>query len=74
VPVSEIQLTGQISKLAGSCPTWKFEVSGRTVFATSSTIYMRGPCASLSNDTPVTIEGWLMSDNTVRADRVRIEK
>ena len=70
----EIELIGTMSKLSGSCPTLKFEVDGRAVFTTASTMYQRGPCASLENGDPLTVNGWLLSDNTVRADRIRIDK
>jgi len=74
VQVREIEVVGRISNLTGACPTLKFTVDGRVVFTTMSTTFQRGSCAALTNDDPVTVNGWLMSDNTVRADRVRIER
>jgi hypothetical protein len=43
------------------------------VLTTDSTAFNRGPCTRMANGIGVHIEGWLMSDNTIRADRVRFE-
>ena len=73
VPVEEIALNGEVSNLAGACPNWRFEVDGRIVFTTDQTDYSRGPCTRMRNGVELEIRGWLMSDGTVRADRIRYE-
>jgi hypothetical protein len=32
---------------------------------------MKGPCSRVANGVKIDVDGWLMSDGTVRADRVR---
>ncbi|HEY0874406.1 MAG TPA: DUF5666 domain-containing protein [Vicinamibacterales bacterium] len=73
VPVREIDIEGDVSALSGSCPLFRFEIDGQVVLTTNSTMFSRGPCSRMSNGIAVRIDGWLMSDNTVRADRVRFE-
>jgi hypothetical protein len=72
-PVEEIELSGPLENVAGACPSWTFVVQGRTVFTTSDTKYERGSCQTLKSKTQVRVEGWRMSDETVRADTVRYE-
>jgi hypothetical protein len=70
-PVQEIKLSGPIDALSGICPLWRFELSGRTVLTTLTTTYEKGPCTRMKNGTRIDVEGWVLSDGTVRADRVR---
>jgi hypothetical protein len=71
--VEEFDRTGEIANLAGSCPTSTFLLQERVVHTTSATSYERGSCQVMKNGILVRVQGWLMSDNTVRADRVRYE-
>ncbi len=64
---------GKITKLTGSCPTWRFELAGKVIYATADTMFQRGPCHGLTNDMNVEVRGRLMSDGTIRADRIRRE-
>jgi hypothetical protein len=73
-PVEEVDVTGLIANLSGSCPSWRFDLLGRVVFTTSQTAYERGSCQIMKNGSEVRVQGWLMSDGTVRADRIRYEE
>jgi len=72
-PVREIELEGELSQLTGSCPDRRFTLQGRTVYTTASTQYQKGNCNTLKNKADVEVKGMLMSDGTVRADRVKFD-
>jgi hypothetical protein len=72
VPVKPIELRGRVDSVSGSCPTIVFEVKKRTVYATSSTEFKGGNCGHVQRRTDVSVDGWEMSDNRVRADEVRL--
>jgi hypothetical protein len=71
VPVLSVTLTGDVASLTGSCPNWTFSLGIESVFTTNSTNYERGPCTRMKNGERITVNGWLMSDATVRADQIR---
>ena len=73
VPVREIEIDGRVSSLGGTCPDRTFVVGDLTVYATVSTTFSRGSCNSMRNGDEVQVEGTLMSDGRVRAERVRYE-
>jgi hypothetical protein len=70
-PVREITLSGEISAVTGVCPTWRFSLESLTVYTTVTTTYEKGPCSRIKDGIKLDVEGWLMSDGTVRADRIR---
>lgn len=72
-PVREVQLEDEVRNLSGVCPLLRFTIDGQVVYTTTKTSFERGPCSRMRNGVEVEIRGWLMSDNTVRADRVRYE-
>lgn len=69
-PVREIELEGSIQSLSGICPTITFRVDGRSVFTTADTKFKDGSCRALRNGSEVEVRGTLLSDGTVRAERV----
>jgi hypothetical protein len=73
VPVSATELQGTVQGLSGSCPTLRFQLGARTVYTTNATTFERGSCSKMKNAMAIDVDGWLMSDNTVRADRIRLE-
>lgn len=50
-----------------------FTLQNRVVYTTEQTMFLRGPCRDMQNGREVEVRGMLMSDNRVRADRVRFE-
>jgi hypothetical protein len=68
--VSPITLEGKIASVSGSCPALSFALEGMTVFTTSSTEFKKMPCKDVKVDTKVKVSGFVMSDGTVRADKV----
>lgn len=56
--------------MSGSCPTLTFVVDGRQVYTTGDTGFKKGNCRDLRNGMEVEVKGMLMSDGTVRAQRV----
>jgi hypothetical protein len=79
VVVRAIELDGEIKKLTklgpapDGCSTWRFELDKREVFTTTDTEYQRGPCKNMKNGREIEVRGWLLSDGTVRADRIRFD-
>ena len=74
-PVGDITLDGKPRSVSGGCPTVTFTVGGRTVFTTRDTDYKKGKCGDLSKDNKeVEVNGTLMSDGRVRAERVTFSK
>jgi hypothetical protein len=74
--VRPIELDGEVGQVTGTCPALTFVLDGRTVYTTADTRYSRGSCGRLGgsdDEIEVEIEGTLMSDGRVRADRVRFE-
>jgi hypothetical protein len=70
--VRNIEASGSVRDLSGSCPNVTFVVDGLTVTASAGTNF-RGGCESLRNGVEVDVEGTLMSDGTVRAERIEID-
>jgi hypothetical protein len=70
-PVRQVEIEGRIQALQGSCPALTFRIGGQTiVYTTAETRFRDVSCAGLRNNMEVEIEGTLMSDGTVRADRI----
>ena len=69
-PVKDFKDEGKVSNLSGSCPALQFILNGRVVKTNSDTKFKDGKCKSIGNGTRVEVKGVLMSDGTVRAERV----
>lgn len=65
----EIELEGRVTELSGACPALTFKIRGLTVYTNSDTDFDRR-CSDVRNGREVEVEGMLMSDGTVRADKV----
>lgn len=70
-PVREVHFDGRVQQMSGSCPVLRFAIDERAVYTTESTSFEKGPCSRVANGVKVDVRGWLMSDGTVRADRIR---
>ena len=57
--------------LSGSCPNVQFTLNGRTILANEQTAF-KGGCRALRNGSQVEVKGMLMSDGTVRAEKIDI--
>lgn len=73
VPVGPIDLEGEVRGLSGNCPAVSFWLGDRRIQATTSTNFRGGPCRRLRDGMEVEVEGMLMSDGTVRADRIDLD-
>ena len=73
-PVTDVDVKGRIGGLIGLCPVISFNLGGRTVYTHSDTKVERGNCESIRNGTEVEVSGQLMSDDTIRADRIKIDR
>jgi hypothetical protein len=45
-------------------------LENRTVYTTITTTYDKGPCSRIKDGIKLEVDGWLMSDGTVRADQI----
>ena len=70
IPVLPIQLEGEIGDVSGTCPSIRFELRGRIVYTTNQTEFRKTDCRRIDRGTELEVEGMLMSDGRVRADRV----
>ncbi len=73
----EIELSGPISGLSGSCPTLSFTVNGTAISTDTTnavTDFDDGGCAALGNGTPVRVDGLRLVDGSVRATQIEVDE
>ena len=70
-PSTIVSFSGSVSNLIGVCPIVGFTVAGRQVITDGNTRFNGGNCNSLKNGRSVEIEGEQITENVVRATRVR---
>lgn len=70
VPVKQIELSGKVGPVSGFCPLISFNLKDRQVYTTLLTDFRRTLCVQVDKGTEVSVEGWQMSDQRVRADVV----
>ena len=73
-PGDVIDLDGRIGLVLGRCPTVAFSLEGRTVYTTADTEYRKGSCEDLRLGTKVRVRGREMSNGTVRAERIELDR
>jgi hypothetical protein len=69
-PPVQIDLSGRVSGVQGTCPALTFTLANHTVRTSSATEFTGGPCKDLKNDTRLSLRGTLQSDGSVTASRV----
>ena len=71
---NEVELTGTVASLGGSCPAITFTAGSRSVTTTSNTQFVQLTCASIANGTKVEVKGTSPSPSAVvTATRVKKE-
>jgi Viral BACON domain/Putative binding domain, N-terminal len=70
VPVKEIDLSGKAGPVSGICPLISFTLKDRQVYTTLLTAFRRISCDQVDKGTDLSVKGWQMSDQSVRADEV----
>ncbi len=70
VPVRQIELSGKAGAISGRCPSIAFQMKDRDIYTTASTEFRRTSCDRIDKGTEVSVSGWEMSDQRVRADVV----
>lgn len=68
VPVKQIELSGKAQAVSGTCPTIAFVLKDRDIYTTVVTVFRRTSCDQIDKGTDLTISGWEMSDQRIRAD------
>ena len=68
-----VDFEGTVRSFAGSCPTVTFTIGQARVYVTSKTDFKKGACRDLSNGRDVDVEGMLMTDGRVRADKITLK-
>jgi len=67
----EVEISGPLSALSGTCPDVSFTVQGRPVRANSRTVFERLSCATLRNGLAVEVKGTEQPDGFVLAARIK---
>jgi hypothetical protein len=73
-PGPKIDFDGRVEALSGSCPALSFGLAGRSVWTSGETEFKKGPCRDIENGTEIDLEGRLMSDGRVRAEKIEIKR
>jgi hypothetical protein len=68
----EVEFTGTVSSLGGTCPVLTFAAAGRSVTTTSSTNF-RTECSAIHNGLKVEVEGTATGNGPVTATRIKSE-
>jgi hypothetical protein len=74
VPTVPITLEGTPSDVTGTCPSLTFQLRTFAVYTTADTEFRKGPCRDVARGDEIKVEGMLMSDGRVRADKVELRK
>jgi hypothetical protein len=69
-----VKVEGNISGLAGSCPSRQFIVDDRVVITSSQTNFRGGNCEHLVNGLKVEVEGDQQANGTIEARDVRLHR
>jgi hypothetical protein len=70
----EIEFTGSISSLAGSCSSWTMSVAGKRVTTVQgTTAFVKVDCSALRDGMVVEVKGTVQSDGSVLAVRIQAE-
>jgi hypothetical protein len=70
----EVQVSGIVSELSGSCPALRFSLGGSVVITNSQTAFKGGNCSRVKNGLKVEVTGSPQPDSTIRAAVVRLDK
>jgi len=70
VPVKQIELSGKAGAISGRCPTIAFQMKDRAIYTTASTEFRRATCDRIDKGNDLSVSGWEMSDQRIRADVV----
>lgn len=70
----DVQVSGIVSELSGSCPALRFSVQGSVVITDGQTTFKGGNCSRVKNGLKVEVTGSPQPDSTIRAAVVRLDK
>ena len=70
IPVREIDLSGKAGAVPGFCPLISFNMKDRQIYTTVLTDFRRISCDQVDKGTDLSVKGWEMSDQRIRADEV----
>ena len=68
--MKEIDLSGKAGPVSGICPLISFITKERQVYTTLLTDFRRISCDQVDKGTDLSVKGWEMSDQRIRADQV----
>ena len=69
--VDRARVSGQVSGLAGTCPSLAFTVASVKVTTSTTTAVDRG-CAAIVNGAFVEVEGTKQADGSIQAERIEV--
>lgn len=71
---AEVEITGSLSALAGTCPNLTFSVRSQAVRTNASTRFENIACTGLRNGLAIEVKGGVQPDRSVLATRIRPER
>jgi hypothetical protein len=74
LPNGNVEFSGAVSGLSGSCPTIRFTLEGITITTNNGTEFRRGSCQNVQNGGRVQVDGMFQSDGTLLARRVELDR
>jgi len=73
LPTGVIEIEGDVSRLAGACPTLTFRLESQTVRTNSGTIFEHIKCSEVKNGLELEVYGRMQSDGTLTATGIQPE-
>ncbi len=70
---NEVEFSGQLTALAGTCPTLRLTISGNAIVTSGSTAFDNLPCPQVRVGQTVEIKAARQADGSVSASRVHTE-
>src|SRR5439155_18161926 len=71
---NEARVNGQVSDLAGACPSVTFTVANNKVSTSATTNFGRDGCRAIANGASADVEGIRQTDGSIQAIRVEVNR
>lgn len=69
----EVEITGPVAKLSGTCPSLQFTVGNQQIVTNAGTDFDDGTCADVRNGRRIEVEGTLGTDGKLVAREVDLK-
>ncbi|NLE84907.1 MAG: hypothetical protein GX607_00770 [Myxococcales bacterium] len=72
-PQGEMEVTGPVTNLSGTCPSLQFTIATQQVTTDANTEFDDGTCDAIVNGLAVEVEGMVGSDGVLAAEEVDLK-